>query len=521
MKKRRFAILFGLFVAAVVTMTAVSSSAAARPAPSVRSHPAVWTNTSGVQKSIPVAASKRINALVKEAMRHAQAGTNTVWCPGATATPRNDPPAGDTPRTQKCVFLSGSAGACVQYSTDPNALQVCKFRQTGTTRNFAIVLQIIVQRSSFSTLDNPGADQQRGQQIAKVVQTAATKSNWSFANQILKQSVGRGANDSDNEAFDHTMAETRGELQGALPNFTPLIGKLQSSEPLTEGDETASPTTPGPAVSQIQNSQQTVKVCQGSGDDCHTPGVANNLSSVYQSLRQRERAVNAVTIDQQQNPDDGSCVAEDPPDDLLATRNMCAFVEQHTAAPGKNVSGAAELYRQFQSGANTGELTQLQDPHVFSNGIDHDIHQVSDVLNTIFTYQSARQVQRAKHATIVHQFQDPRTAKGFGSSQIGTAADTWFGRQFATQIQTTDGQFSIPVSSRGQEQLLTYDGDSPGTFDVIIRGVQNDHSDEQHCTGPGDCHIAIQCRGTYAPEGISLGSCGPFSDLSRGFLRRR
>jgi hypothetical protein len=214
-----------------------------------------------------------------------------------------------------------------------------------------------------------------------------------------------------------------------------------------------------------------------------------------------------MTINQQQNPGSGTCFDSEIPG---PTRNMCALVNQNTTG-GKNLSGVAELYRQFQSGAHTESLTQRQDPDVTMNGIDHDIHQLSagsdpsgPQRNWIQTFQLGRQVQRAKNAAIVNQFQDPRTAKGFGSNQVGSEADTWFGRMFGSQLQTTDGQPTItPCCTSGQEQLLTYDADATGVIDVFVRGSNNGDSDEISCDSgtPGDpCHVQVECSGATFGE---------------------
>jgi hypothetical protein len=393
-----------------------------------------------------------------------QASGDVNFCGGGTDN--------STTGTQRCDFTTGSAGLCIQKSSNPSVIQICKFSQGPNTAspktNLAIALQVITQKTD-------SIDGQRGQQLIKIRQQNTTKSNLSFVVQIVKQSLGNGANDSDNEVNNEAAAEAKGELLGTLPDFGPVISQVQNSEPLTEGDETAALASPGPPVSQKQNSQQTVRVCQGGPTTCLDPtGMSgNNLSSVYQSLRQRERASNASAIDQHQNPDAGTCPVPDTPDPLDPAvppnpRNMCASVAQNTTG-GKNVSGLAELYRQFQSGSNTASLSQEQDPNFTdANGLDHDIQQTSigpltaPKRNTIFTFQLARQVQRAKNVPAVGltQFQDPRTAKGPNSFQVGSQADSWFGRMVADQRQTTNGQPSVAVCCTAtQEQLLTYDAD--------------------------------------------------------------
>jgi hypothetical protein len=447
-----------------------------------------------------------------------QASGDVNFCGGGQDT--------STPGTQRCDFNTGSAGVCIQKSSDPSVIQICKFSQgpniASPKTNLAIALQIIIQKSSTG-------NDQRGQQLIKVRQQNTTKSNLSFVVQIVKQSLGNGANDSDNEVNNEAAAEAKGELLGTLPDFGPVISQVQNSEPLTEGDETAALAAPSGEVKQTQNSQQTVRVCQGgpSPTTCLDPAgmSGNNLSSVFQSLRQRERASNASLIGQHQNPDPGTCPVPDTPDLLdpavpLNPRNMCASVAQNTTG-GKNLSGLAELYRQFQSGSNTASLTQEQDPGFADvHGLDHDIQQTSvgaltaPKRNTIFTFQLARQVQRAKNVPAVGltQFQDPRTAKGPNSFQDGSQADSWFGRMVADQRQTTNGQPSVPVCCAAtQKQLLTYDADFlTGIIDVVVRGSNNGDADQQMCQSntPGfTCHIQVDCTGAFVSEGSAPADC--------------
>jgi hypothetical protein len=243
MKGRRFAVLIGLCVAAVGT-TAFASGAAAGPAP-VRSQTAVWANTSGVQQHVPAAASKEIRALVQQAARALQArsdddnnGKNTVYCPGAT------PPIVDEPGEQSCTF-TGSKGTCIQKSTNPDTTQLCKFSQGPTPgkSNLAIALQIIVQKESTTTGQN-------GRQIVKVSQRNTTKPNSAYVAQFLKQSLGPGAEDADDDEIEDGAAiQQKAELQGSLPDFAPLIATLQSTEPATEGDDPVTLAVLGPGDS--------------------------------------------------------------------------------------------------------------------------------------------------------------------------------------------------------------------------------------------------------------------------------
>ncbi|MGZ6639844.1 MAG: hypothetical protein ACXVII_44400 [Solirubrobacteraceae bacterium] len=488
-----------------MTLTALSSSAAAG-----EQKAANRTLTAPAQQlRVPAAATKQMRALATKAVngiRKLQATGNGVVCLGTGAST-----AGTTGTSMQVCTITGSSAVCIEVSSDATANQTCNITQAANTSprtNLAIALQVIAQR-------NGGP--QGGTQTVNTTQQNTTKANLSFVAQILKQSLGQGANDADSEVSDEAAAEAPAQLQGALPNFAPVISKIQNTEPSTEGDDTSLAAARSGDVTQSQQSQQTANVCQTGGGplDCHSPGtmVSSNLSSVYQSLRQRERAKNANTIAQEQNPEAGTCDTSD-----FGTKNMCAIVSQNTSQPGKNTSGLVELYRQFQSGFNTGSLIQRQDPVVNSNGLDHDINQQSPGLvtgtkrNTIVTVQLGRQVQRAKNADDVEQFQDPRTAKGPGSSQAGTTADTWFGRQLATQLQTNNGQFT-GAGLGIQEQRSTYEGFTGGTFDVSITGVQNDQTASNSCSGSGSCNIGVECFGATVPEEgpPSPGFCEPIS----------
>jgi hypothetical protein len=499
--KRRLLVLVALALGATFAVTALSSSAAAGSSSTVvKSKPAVWVNGGGEQAQLPARASKQVRALVKSAMRKLQASGDLWTCIGGA---KDTSIAGQ----QRCNF-SGSAGVCIETSSNPNVTQVCKFNQasTGERTNIAIALQVIVQKTS--TIIG-----QEGQQIVSVKQSNTTKANAAFVVQILKQSLGQGASDdSDNEINDQSAIESRAETASVLPDFSPLMSKIQTVEPSTEGDDTSPAGAMVGDVTQVQQSQQTVRICQGGPDCLSAAGMtSNNLSSVYQSLRQREKAKNANHIQQEQNPSTGTCDDEDP-STTFPPRNMCSFVDQSTTG-GKNADGAAEFYRQFQSGAHAHSLTQLQDPSFDRQGLGHGIHQLSVVgsvndpkRNTIVTLQLGRQVQRAKDISPgpIVQFQDPRSAKDNDSFQTGTLADTWFGRQFGTQIQTINGAFTTGVDT--QRQLLTYDGETTGTFDVLQRGVQNDRTATNTCPSPNvpgsdkSCHVTVECASATTPS---------------------
>lgn len=488
MNGRRFAGAIGVLVAAGLVTVALASSAAARPQGS---------ESARAGGSVAVAAQPapvRMNAEARRLIRRATARMGSLRASGSGEICLGGSTDSNTPQVQTCTF-GGSSGICIQQSTDPGASQTCTFTQTSSGRNnLAIVLQVIVQR------DPASSSSQSGMQTANVAQQNTTKSNLSFVVQIVKQSLGTGADNADNEASAVTAAESTGESHGVLPSFSSLISSLMATEPLQEGDEPATPATYAGDITQTQQSQQDVNVCQGGPSGCgdSTGMTGSNLSSIYQSLRMRERASNADSITQQQNPSPATCSTS-----LSGTTNMCAVVVQNTTAPAKNASGLAQLYRQFQSGSNTHLLTQSQDPNLDANGLDHDVQQTSfgagpgsPKLDTILTFQWGHQVQRASHSDTVVQTQDPRVGKGPESSQQGSSADTWNGTQLAQQVQTVDGQFT---SNPDQFQQLSYDGTSSGTIDATQTGTQNGSTDTETCSG-SSCHIGVTCTNGEIPE---------------------
>jgi hypothetical protein len=507
--RKRFAVLFGLGLAAALVATTMTSAAAARPGVPERATPSA-------SQLRPNAQALALGARARPALRRLQASGNGIICIGGGAST-----AGSVGSSiQKCS-ITGSLALCIEFSSDQDADQSCNIVQHGAGTKLAIVLQVILQRNSAEA----GVNSQKGGQDANVDQWNSTKANLSFVTQILKQSLGRGSDNGDDEAQQQSGIEKTAEAMGILPDFAPLVARLQANEPQQEGDEPPTPPTPGPAVMQNQQSQQTVHVCQGATGACLSPAgmTGKNLSSVYQSLRQRERAGNAVSIDQHQNPLPGTCATSGSGD-----RNQCAIVDQNTTNPGKNASGLIELYRQFQSGFNTPLLAQEQD-RTGDHGFDHDIRQTSvgpltgPKRNLVITIQWGNQVQRAANADVLTQFQDPRGTKGPASFQDGSAADTWFGRQLGRQIQTNNGQFT-PAGIGFQEQFLNYDGETTGTFDMVERGVQNGSSAQTTCPDPAvpgsdkSCHEAVECFKTEGPP-VCTGFYNPPGDFR--FARRK
>jgi hypothetical protein len=484
MRTRRWtATLIGFTLAVAVVTIGFAGAASAKTPLTVTTHS--YVNGSGASKHATVGTlPKKYRALVRRAF----ARTRTLQGSGAAQTCLGGTKDSDTAAVQTCT-VKASAGACIQISNDPAATQTCTFMQSPGRTNLAIVLQIIVQR------DFGPSGSQAGSQTAQVTQQNTTNRNLSFVVQIVKQSLGTGADNADSEVSQEAPIESSAEQQGALPNFGSMVTALTNAELQQEGPE--SPLTPvlGSPVTQRQQSQQIANVCQGGPSDCHSAAgmTGSNLSSVYQSMRQRERAANATSIDQEQNPDPGTC-----PSTNGGTTNMCALVDQHTTG-GKNVSGLAELYRQFQSALNSQSTFQGQDPTPFAHGLDHNIHQESvgplsgPQRELIMTLQRGRQKQQVQNGGVVNQIQDPVGRKGLGSNQLGSAADTWNGSLVGTQAQLDDGVFS---TTGFQQQDLTYDGDSTGSITATVTGTQNGVTTTEQCPGsgsPGSCHVEVFC----------------------------
>jgi hypothetical protein len=515
--RRWIATLIAFALAVAVAAIGFAGAASAKAPVTVTTHS--YVNGSGASKHATVGAlPKKYRALVKRAF----ARTRSLQATGGSQTCLGGTKESDTAAMQTCTVTS-SSGACIQISTDPGATQTCTFMQGPGRTNLAIVLQVIVQR------DSSPSGSQTGSQTVNTTQQNTTKPNLSFVVQLLKQSLGRGAFDPDNEQAGESSIESTAEAQGALPNFSPLIATLQSSEPLTEGDETPSTTIPPATVSQTQQSQQTINICQGGAVSCFSPAemLANNLSSVYQSLRQRERWANAGSISQFQNHNVGSCSGSG------GLSNQCAIVDQNTTANpngGKNFSGLAELYRQFQGAANATTADQEQDPNFHQVAHDHDIRQTSSgadpagpAVNTALTTQWGRQAQRVSNiAGLITQIQDPVGKKGFLSFQVGSENDVWRGAELETQLQTTNGMFTAPQFG-SQEELVTYDGDATGTIHARQTAVQNGNSKSNACD-TSHCHIQVDCTGATVGEGgPSPGMCvaGPSQEGGEIGLRIR
>ncbi|HZT92222.1 MAG TPA: hypothetical protein VFA05_09300 [Gaiellaceae bacterium] len=489
-------ILALVVAAATFGAAAGRASAASAGTTVVRHHHTAGVSRHGSVRRLTPAAHR----LVLRAMRQTTAASSTqfVCLPAAASS--------NSAAAQSCT-ITAPAGVCIEVSSNPSVTQSCTFTQSSATRsNIAVAIQVIDQRDTGQI----GSKQQTGSQTVTTTQGNASGSNFNWTTQIVKQFLGHGADQSDSELSQQQKADAQQELAGTPADLTSLIQGLAPGElaqenalPATLPLPTASP------VSQQQQSQQTVTVCQGSTADCHSQAgmTGNNVSGVYQSLRQWEWANNAPSIDQQQNSSPGTCTTSGS-----ATLNMCANVSQTTTG-GKNLSGLFEAYRQFQRALHTLAGDQIQDaPTSFdAGGLGHDVSQTSVVAdptgpqrNWIVTGQLARQDQNATDTGALTQSQDPHVDKGPASTQTGTTHDTWHGLIYATQSQLANGQFASPAD---QFQRLTYDGVSTGDIVATVTGTENGSTNTEQCT-PGDtgdvCHAEVDCA-SVVPGAPPLG----------------
>jgi hypothetical protein len=451
---------------------------------------AVGVVGAGVQRAagetgVPATVDVQAAALVAYALR---SSTDSMFVCRPAASSSN------TATTQSCT-ISASDGVCIEVSSNPSVEQSCMFTQTNTTgTNTAVAAQVIVQRNPAQS----GTETQTGSQAIEASQGNATGSNLNWSTQIVKQFLGHGADNPDTEADAVAQAQARQQAAGVPADLTSLI---QSLAPTEIAQENASPSNlPGPTsspVSEVQQSQQTINVCQGAvHDPCGSADTmhGDNVNGNYQSLRQWEWANDAPSIEQLQNADGGTCVNSDS-----KSLNMCSVVHQSTTG-GKNRNGVFEAYRQFQRALDTSGGRQVQDAAPDLGGLGHDIFQLSVVpspfvpqLESIETGQRARQVQRAENAGALTQAQDPHVDKGPASTQTGSVHDTWQGSIDSEQSQLVDDTFT---HGGGQSQDLGYSGRSTGDVVALVRGSENGSTATARCV-PGNtfdvCNAGVSC----------------------------
>ncbi|HZU20493.1 MAG TPA: hypothetical protein VE982_04680 [Gaiellaceae bacterium] len=411
---------------------------------------------------------------------------------------------------QTCT-ITASKGVCIEVSTNPAVTQSCTFTQASSRdTNSAVALQVITQRELAQT----DAHDQAGSQTIETQQGNAAGSNVNWSAQIVKQLLGRGADNPDDEAALEAAGQDRQQASGVPFDFTELIRSLDASEVEQENAAASSAQPTSAPVTQTQQSQQTIHVCQGAvGDPCDSAAgmSGDNVNGDYQSLRQWEWASDAPSIEQSQNATAGTCANSDS-----QTLNMCSVVHQNTAG-GKNANGAFQAYRQFQQAANTSGGHQVQDAGADLGGLGHDVFQLSVVpsafvpqLDSIITGQRARQVQRAENAGTLTQAQDPHVDKGPASTQTGSTHDTWHGWIDTDQTQALNGTLRTTGS---QSQDLGYAGSSTGDIVAMVRGSENGSTATSRCA-PGNtfdvCNAGVTCTSAAgkAPDDVGCKPTG-------------
>lgn len=367
---------------------------------------------------------------------------------------------------QSCTIIQPAGGTawCTERISTQGPIpivQKCKIRQASTSReNVAYVVQVIQMKG--------GPSPQDATQIADVRQGNKFKNNRAYVTQVTKLALG-GELDDDGEFWgQHTVL---------------------------------------PGATQKQEVHESAIVCQGAaGTGPEDPAncrsgvgmLASNFSDIAQTQWESENAAASGAIVQEQNTEErlNSCTPTDAVDMsgvIDDDANICANVDQNTklASPGagKNESKLFQLYIQLQNADGAATADQCQGfpaapcPFVSGppsvGGLDHTINQTGRKLSSIRTDQHSFQVQRVDGVTVVVRKQDPKIAKGFGSSQGTHPDNVWKGRQTATQLQFEDGELGTST----QAALLEYFGETTGHISAMLFLNQNGDTQTDSCSG--------------------------------------
>ena len=408
--------------------------------------------------------SARVPARVKRLLR--QADLPFFSCSGAT-TKVNSATA------QKCDWGSDYHGqvTCIQTSNSPTVVQTCDAGQTNSTQaNRALIIQIIWTQTRAP---------QDGTQVVHLSQTNESGANLAGISQYIKQSLGPGTPDD------------------------------------TEDNDSESLAAPTTLPDQTQNSHQTVHLHQ-------VTTTGDSGAAVLQFLRQRERASNVLTSNQNQNRAFGfqhpeSLCTSDGTDGLVgvftdANANQCVLSNQ-TSDPltgGHLNLGVNQDYNQMQRVRKAGGGVQNQGRDS-NGGSDIGLTQLSSGQSNILTNQNERLVQRALDAAAVLQDQNgPR--KGSGSTQTTNTDDTWKGFQTSTLIQTshpTGLSFQKALATAGhQSDVLEYLGDTSGDIRATQTAIINGATTNWGCPPPGlpptaqnhACAAVVHCEVNPPPS---------------------
>jgi hypothetical protein len=389
--------------------------------------------------------SARVPARVGRLLR--QADSPFFSCPGANPLMKVN-----SATAQTCVWGPDYHGqvTCIQTSNSPTVIQTCDATQTNTTQaNKALIIQIIWTQTRAV---------QDGTQIVHLSQTNASGANLAGISQYIKQSLGPGTPDD------------------------------------TEDNDSESLAAPTTLSDQSQNSHQTVHLHQ-------VTTTGDSGAAVLQFLRQRERASNMLTSNQNQNR--GSQHAEsactpDGTDGLVgvttdANANQCVLSNQGGPLTSGHLNlGVNQDYNQLQRVRKAAGGFQGQG-FDGEGGSDIGLTQLSSGQSNILTNQNERLVQRALDAAAVGQDQNgPR--KGLGSTQTTNLADVWKGFQTSTLIQTshpTGLSFQKALAAFAhQSDELEYFGDTSGDIRATQTANINGATTNWGCPPPGSPSVA-------------------------------
>jgi hypothetical protein len=382
-------------------------------------------------------------------------------CMGGTASTTMQ----DGTLVQTCTVTS-RRGTCIQRSDNPVVKQVCTFTQGPPTSsgpakdNRARAVQVVRANGEEGTLD--------ATQEIVVLQRNTTRNNVFAGTQTITHCLAAGGSDSNSNKG--TCGNGNGD----------------------HGDQPATPT-----VTQNEESQQSIDVCQGGPattastgpGSCNLPGgmVASNTSRVRQTSDLTEIAAGPDEINQLQNREDraNECTIETPGvDDELS--DTCYTVRQNTA--GAHATNLTELHQDLdvvQRANDTTSGEQLQGRRG-RGGLEHVFVQNSPdpASSKQISDQDKRWTQiRVNTGGLVWEQHD-KNAKGTGI-QLGSSAN----RAFIDQLTILD---SIGPGEGEQTAVLVILCDSSGNCTGRQRAVVNGVEETNFESGP-QITMAVVC----------------------------
>ena len=270
MRKRRFAVLFGMLVAAAVTLTAVSSSAAAGRAEGgdnrTLAAPAQQLRLPGrCHQADEGIGTKALNGIRKAAgLGEMALSVSAALVASTTGTNHRHEHAGmpRSPVRPRCVSELSSNSTC-QPDLQPST---CRLNLTSPRTNLAIALQVITQRNGGSsgsqggtqTREHNTAEHHEGKPVVRGADPQASRSARGPATTPTTKCRTKQGPRLPGRASGHA-AKLR--FRSSLKSRTPsrrrkATTRLQQQR--CSGDSTT----------QLQQSQQTANVCQAPPSDC-------------------------------------------------------------------------------------------------------------------------------------------------------------------------------------------------------------------------------------------------------------